>query len=237
MQALIVGCGDVGCRLALRLMARGMAVTGVVRSPSSAAALERLGIAALNADLDADVIADLPAADWLFHFAPPPETGDTDPRLVGTLAALDAPPSRLVYLSTSAVYGDCAGRWIDETESLKPKSARGHRRLDAERRDGLLRKKPAEFFAHVHQRREIFDIHIGEGILDHGDRRGPAYRPPESRRPSWGAAVVPGIVGAVAMTSIARRTSCSASPTYPLVVLTYASESSKSFSSSSSSSS
>ncbi len=133
MRALIVGCGDVGCRLALRLMARGIAVTGVVRSPSSAAALERLGIAALTADVDADVIADLPAVDWLFHFAPPPETGEADPRLIGTLAALDAPPLRLVYLSTSAVYGDCAGRWIDESESLKPKSARGHRRLDAER--------------------------------------------------------------------------------------------------------
>lgn len=133
MQALIVGCGDVGCRLALRLQARGIGVTGVVRSASSAAALARLGINARIADLDADVIADLPAADWLFHFAPPPDKGETDPRLVGVLAALEAPPSRFVYLSTSAVYGDCEGRWIDETESLKPKSARGHRRLDAER--------------------------------------------------------------------------------------------------------
>jgi nucleoside-diphosphate-sugar epimerase len=133
MQALIVGCGDVGCRLALRLQARGIAVTGVVRSPSSVAALRRLGITPLLADLDADVIADWPPADWLFHFAPPPETGDADPRLVGTLAALRVAPARLVYLSTSAVYGDCEGRWIDETESLKPKSARGQRRLDAER--------------------------------------------------------------------------------------------------------
>lgn len=133
MLALIVGCGDVGCRLALRLQARGIAVTGVVRSPSSAVALGRLGITPLTADLDADVIADLPAADWLFHFAPPPDKGDSDPRLVGVLAALSAPPARIVYLSTSAVYGDCEGRWIDETESLKPKSARGRRRLDAER--------------------------------------------------------------------------------------------------------
>ncbi|MCX7059722.1 MAG: SDR family oxidoreductase [Gammaproteobacteria bacterium] len=133
MQALIVGCGDVGCRLALRLQLRGIGVTGVVRSAASATALARLGITPRIADLDADVIADLPAADWLFHFAPPPETGETDPRLVGVLAALGAPPSRFIYLSTSAVYGDCEGRWIDEQESLKPKSARGHRRLDAER--------------------------------------------------------------------------------------------------------
>lgn len=132
-SALIVGCGDVGCRLARRLIAAGTAVTGVVRSPASAAALGRLGIPAVIADLDADVIADLPAADWLFHLAPPPDAGDADPRLVGTLAALAAPPRRLVYLSTSAVYGDCAGRWIDEDEPLKPKTPRGQRRLDAER--------------------------------------------------------------------------------------------------------
>lgn len=134
MKALIVGCGDVGCRLALRLQARGVAVTGVVRSEASVAALGRLDIAALKADLDADAIADLPVADWLFHFAPPPETGDGDPRFAQVLDALSEPPARLIYLSTSAVYGDCAGRWIDETESLKPKTARGQRRLDAERR-------------------------------------------------------------------------------------------------------
>ena len=40
-SALIVGCGDVGCRLARRLIAAGTAVTGVVRSPASAAALGR----------------------------------------------------------------------------------------------------------------------------------------------------------------------------------------------------
>lgn len=134
MKALIVGCGDVGCRLALRLQARGVAVTGVVRSEASVAALGRLDIAALKADLDADSIADLPATDWLFHFAPPPETGDSDPRFAQVLDALSEPPARLIYLSTSAVYGDCAGRWIDETEALKPKTARGQRRLDAERR-------------------------------------------------------------------------------------------------------
>jgi nucleoside-diphosphate-sugar epimerase len=133
MRALIVGCGDVGARLALQLIARGIAVSGVVRSPASAAALGRLGIPAITADLDADAIADLPAADWLFHFAPPPDAGETDPRLGCVLAALEVPPQRLVYLSTSAVYGDCAGRWIAEDEALKPRSARGFRRLDAER--------------------------------------------------------------------------------------------------------
>lgn len=133
MQALIVGCGDVGCRLALLLKERGIGVTGVVRSAASAAALQRLGIAAWLADLDADAIADLPAADWLFHFAPPPDSGAADPRIAQVFDALKQVPSRIVYLSTSAVYGDCEGRWIDEDEPLKPKTARGDRRLAAER--------------------------------------------------------------------------------------------------------
>jgi nucleoside-diphosphate-sugar epimerase len=38
----------------------------------------------------------------------------------------------LLYVSTSGVYGDCQGRWIDEAECLKPQSDRGRRRLAAE---------------------------------------------------------------------------------------------------------
>lgn len=136
-RAVIVGCGDVGCRLGLRLRAAGMQVTGLVRSAQTAAALRSLGIEPIQADLDApltEVLADSVAAgiDWLFQFAPPPNAGDGDPRTRGLLAALTRPPQRLVYLSTSAVYGDCGGAWIDEQAALAPKSARGFRRLDAE---------------------------------------------------------------------------------------------------------
>jgi nucleoside-diphosphate-sugar epimerase len=135
VDAAIVGCGDVGCRLALRLQARGERVLGLVRSTASAQALARLGIPARLVDLDdpASVtrVADL-RARWLFHFAPPPETGSGDPRLRRLLAVLREPPQRLVYLSTSAVYGDCAGAWVDEDVVLAPQSQRGRRRLDAE---------------------------------------------------------------------------------------------------------
>lgn len=134
--ALIVGCGDVGCRLARRLLAQGIATTGLVRSARTAAALATLGIRPLVADLDAPLAEPLDAAgaiDWLFLFAPPPASGDGDPRTRALLASLPQTPRRIVYLSTSAVYGDCAGRWIDETAPLVPKSARGLRRLDAER--------------------------------------------------------------------------------------------------------
>ena len=132
--ALIVGCGDIGRRVARRLRALGREVTGVVRSAQSAAALEREGVAARAIDLDAGETEtrtrDLPL---VFYFAPPPAGGTTDPRLRRFLDTLAAPPQRLVYISTSGVYGDCQGRWVDEDEPLKPASERAHRRLDAER--------------------------------------------------------------------------------------------------------
>ena len=71
----------------------------------------------------------------MLYLAPPPRDGDDDPRLGRWLDAIgDAPPARLVYASTSAVYGDCGGAWIDETRPVSPGSARGRRRAAAEAR-------------------------------------------------------------------------------------------------------
>lgn len=128
--ALIVGCGDIGLRVARRLIERGLTVRGQVRSAASAEALSAAGVAPVLADLDTDDDAD-ESIELLFWFAPPPPSGDTDPRLRRWLARNRA--ERLVYLSTSGVYGDCAGRWIDESEPLKPQTDRARRRLDAER--------------------------------------------------------------------------------------------------------
>lgn len=129
--ALIVGCGDIGLRVGLRLRAMGRKVSGVVRSEQSIATLSNSDIAARLVDLDEPNT--LAPAPLVFYFAPPPVTGETDTRLRGLLAQWPARTTRIVYISTSGVYGDCAGRWIDETETLKPISARARRRLDAER--------------------------------------------------------------------------------------------------------
>ena len=45
-------------------------------------------------------------------------------------------PQRFVYISTSGVYGDCAGEWVDETRLPKPQTERARRRLDAEQAIG-----------------------------------------------------------------------------------------------------
>ncbi len=132
---LIVGCGDIGRRVAQSCLQSGAATTGLVRSEASAVRLQAQGVQALRADLDQALPA-LPAAGTnLYYFAPPPPQGEVDTRMAAVLAALERQglPHRVVYISTSAVYGDCGGAWIDESAPLAPDTARGRRRLDAER--------------------------------------------------------------------------------------------------------
>ena len=136
-SVLIVGCGHVGRRVAVSLHARGQHVTGLVRSTTSAAQLRELGIDALCLDLD-DGASPMPRSGkfgGLCYLAPPPSTGLQDTRMRGFLESLDktSPPRRIVYISTSAVYGDCRGDWITEEQPLQPATDRGRRRLDAER--------------------------------------------------------------------------------------------------------
>jgi nucleoside-diphosphate-sugar epimerase len=132
---LILGCGDIGRRVAHTCRAAGARVTGLVRSAQSATQLRELGVEALQVDLDQPLPALPSRGAELYYFAPPPSSGDTDPRLSRVLAALerDGLPQRIVYIGTSAVYGDCGGAWIDEDAPLRPDTARGRRRLDAER--------------------------------------------------------------------------------------------------------
>jgi nucleoside-diphosphate-sugar epimerase len=126
---LIVGCGDIGQRLARPLIAEARTVHGVVRSAATADRCAALGVKPQLLDLDLQAP---PAADWVFWLAPPPDGGSTDPRLRRWLATRPR-FQKLVYLSTSGVYGDCQGRWIDEDEPLKPRTDRARRRADAER--------------------------------------------------------------------------------------------------------
>ena len=131
---LIVGCGDIGQRVARLEIETGARVLGLVRSASTASILEKLGVSVLRADLDEVAsLATLPdQLATLYYFAPPPPSGLDDPRLRNFLNALEGPPERVVYISTSGVYGDCTGAWIDEDWPLNPKSDRGKRRLAAE---------------------------------------------------------------------------------------------------------
>ena len=132
---LIVGCGDVGRVLGTRLMAERCTVRGLVRRAESAAALAGMGIEPLIADLDEAHVPALPTAGAeVCYFAPPPAHGTTDPRMARFLAACarDGQPRRILAISTTGVYGDCRGEWVDEDRPANPQVDRARRRWDAE---------------------------------------------------------------------------------------------------------
>lgn len=135
-RLLIVGCGDVGLRVA-RLLSGRMRVIALTSSPERIAELRHASVRPLQGDLDrrATLTRLAGLADRVLHLAPPPAQGDTDPRTANLLRALAgrSRPQCIVYGSTSGVYGDCGGERITETRATRPLSARARRRVDAER--------------------------------------------------------------------------------------------------------
>jgi nucleoside-diphosphate-sugar epimerase len=134
---LIVGCGDVGLRV-LRLVRGRYRVLALTSSPGRIAALRAAGAVPLLGDLDdAATLGRLASlADAVLHLAPPPGHGDADLRTRHLLQALARSKRvrRLVYASTSGVYGDAAGARLDETRAVNPQTDRARRRVDAEAR-------------------------------------------------------------------------------------------------------
>jgi nucleoside-diphosphate-sugar epimerase len=132
---LIIGCGYVGERLARQYLDRGRSIQAVVRSSEGVERLARLGIVGFRKDLASDELTDLPfVGAQVFHLAPPPSRGVEDTltrRLVGAFGQAGN-PSRVVYVSTTGVYGDCGGAWIDESWPVRPDADRACRRWDAE---------------------------------------------------------------------------------------------------------
>ncbi len=133
-RLLIVGCGDVGLRV-LRLLRGRWHVTALTSSPERRAALRAAGALPLLGDLDQPATLGRLAhvADAVLHLAPPPSHGAHDPRTLALLRALaQGGVRRLVYASTSGVYGDCSGAWVHETRAPQPLTDRARRRVDAE---------------------------------------------------------------------------------------------------------
>ncbi len=128
---LLSGCGYTGARLARRL---APPVLGLVRTGASVAALAQARIPALAVDLDGG--EPLPLPDRLgavAYLAPPGGSGSQDERLRHFLASLGpVRPRSVLYLSTTAVYGDTAGAPADEDAPAAPGDTRARQRLDAE---------------------------------------------------------------------------------------------------------
>ena len=143
-RLLIIGCGDVGMRLIPLALPR-YRVFALTRDAANCAALRALGVTPVVGDLDKpqSLSAIAGIAHDVVHLAPPPSQGVTDTRTAHLIAALGkrrsknsrgSLPQHFVYISTSGVYGDCAGAVVPETRPARPQTARAQRRVDAERR-------------------------------------------------------------------------------------------------------
>jgi len=137
LNAIIIGCGDIGLRVARQLQAKHYQITAVVRTVESARRLTMLGFNAATIDLDQPepLLPQISANSLIFYFAAPTETGEQDLRMknfLNTLASSATQAERIIYISTTAVYADSKGAWISEQSPTQPGNARGKRRLDAE---------------------------------------------------------------------------------------------------------
>ncbi|MEY4729037.1 MAG: hypothetical protein RL020_195 [Pseudomonadota bacterium] len=135
---LIIGCGDVALRAA-PLLRKKFHLFGLTRNVANFPLLRRHGIIPVLGDLDipASLLRLGGLAQNILHTAPPPNTNLRDTRTRHLICALNKSiilPQRVVYISTTGVYGDCAGANIDETRPVNPQTPRAQRRVDAEQR-------------------------------------------------------------------------------------------------------
>ena len=138
---MIVGCGDVGLRVARLLPARVKRLA-LTSSPARMPELRAQGLTPLLGNLDdAASLRRLAAlATRVIHLAPPPNGHPQwreDPRTQTLLQVLRLRgpaglPQSLVYGSTSGVYGDCQGALVSEVRRVNPETPRAQRRVHAE---------------------------------------------------------------------------------------------------------
>jgi len=141
IHVVVLGCGYVGCELARQLDDHH--VVGVRRSADGLAAVETTGAEAVRADVtDPDSLGSVPDADWLVFAA---SAGGRDAAAaretyveglrtaIEHFAGRDSPPERLVYTSSTGVYGDHDGAWVDEETPLSPATEKARVLAEAER--------------------------------------------------------------------------------------------------------
>ncbi len=140
MTTLVIGCGYLGRRVAARLIDRGEEVFGTCRSAAAASEIARLGVKSVVADvLDVDALRDLPAADRVVYCVGYDRSAGPDKRAVyvdglrNVLDRLKGCPNRLIYVSSTSVYGGDDGAWVDESSPTEPRTEAGRICLDAER--------------------------------------------------------------------------------------------------------
>jgi nucleoside-diphosphate-sugar epimerase len=143
MTVLLLGCGYVGIELGRQLSEAGERVIGVRRSHSGIEAIEEAGFRGVQADItDPEDLSTLPEADTVVYAASSGGRGADAAREVyvgGQQAAIaefagrESPPTRYLYTSSTGVYGDHDGDWVDEETPLDPTTEKTEALVEAER--------------------------------------------------------------------------------------------------------
>ncbi|PLY00355.1 MAG: NAD(P)-dependent oxidoreductase [Desulfuromonas sp.] len=132
----IIGCGDIGLRVARTLVAAGHQVQGTAHFADGADVLKGAGVEPVVANYDyQDEIPDFSVhGHGVFYFMPPQGGGSSDYRMLNFCRRLTPEncPERIVYISTSGVYGDCGGELVTEETPINPQTTRAKRRVSAE---------------------------------------------------------------------------------------------------------
>lgn len=135
-ECVIVGCGDIGCRVGKILLEQGQQVLATAKTEESAAELQGQGFSTVvgNFDYQEDAPTVPVHGKQVYFFMPPQGGGKSDYRVLNFCRKLstDNVPSKLVYISTSGVYGDCGGAVVTEETPINPQTTRAMRRASAE---------------------------------------------------------------------------------------------------------
>ncbi|MGE4611005.1 MAG: SDR family oxidoreductase [Paracoccaceae bacterium] len=129
---MVFGYGYTATIVGAQLRDKGWRVIGTTRDPVKAAEMQTEGIEAIIWP-DANVTAAINAATHILICTAPDKNGD--PVLAAFQSEIEAQAAAIQwfgYLSTTAVYGDRGGGWVDETSDLNPATARGNLRVQAE---------------------------------------------------------------------------------------------------------
>ena len=138
ISTLIVGCGYLGRRVARRLLDRGERVAALTRSEARAAELAALGIVPLIGDVCDPLACKFPAAERVVYAVAPDSAAGVPMRAVAveglhnTLRRLGERTDRIVFASSTSVYGGSGGGWVDEETPPNPRTESGRACLDGE---------------------------------------------------------------------------------------------------------
>lgn len=132
-RLLCLGYGYVAQRLARELLPRGWHVIGTSRTEDGAATLRERGLEATVVTRETPLCMDVLArVSHVLMSVPPDEAGDPMLAPLGEALAQADHLKWIGYLSTTGVYGDTGGAWVDELTPPAPGQARSVRRLAAE---------------------------------------------------------------------------------------------------------